>query len=217
MRALLLAFALLAPGLAFAPAASAKPYCTYGEPGCDGLVCTYDPEACVGDPCWFACAAAAPEVECVPLYSGPFSSGEVCVDASQAPKCGVYVETYYMGETTRTCYGVGVSAAGSAAPSCSPLVHGYGWDSYLCHDVKGAPFCAVWTETRWWESGTVSKTCIPNLPTDVPPGAGDVLETGAAGPECYEIHSERTVGPVTIVQRSSCEYEVYWNGEPLLQ
>lgn len=29
-----------------------------------------------------------------------------------------------------------------------------------------------------------------------------------AGPDCYEIYSEHHVGPVTIIQRSSCSYEV---------
>lgn len=35
-----------------------------------------------------------------------------------------------------------------------------------------------------------------------------------AGPfECYDIYNEWEVGPVTIVQRSSCNYEVCYEGE----
>lgn len=35
-----------------------------------------------------------------------------------------------------------------------------------------------------------------------------VVPTAAAGPDCYEIYNEYEVGPVTVVQRSSCHYEV---------
>lgn len=209
----LLALLLAATALA-APAAVAKPYCTYAESGCPGLVCVYATQTCADD-CPVTCVmAAGPAFDCVPLYSGPFSSGKLCVDASQAPRCAVYVDTYSMGETSRQCYGVlgGKSAAGLSG--CEHLLTGYGWDSYLCYDTKAPATCMLWTETVWSEGGA-SKSCFPNLPTDVPPGADDVLRP--ADVECYDIYSQHHVGPVTITQRSSCDYEVTWDGEPLLQ
>ena len=50
MRALplLLALSLAATVVAFAPAAEAKPYCTFREPDCGGAVCLYgDPDTCL--------------------------------------------------------------------------------------------------------------------------------------------------------------------------
>lgn len=40
-----------------------------------------------------------------------------------------------------------------------------------------------------------------------------VLPTAQAGPDCYDIYNEWTVGPVTVIQRSSCSYEVCIDGE----
>lgn len=37
--------------------------------------------------------------------------------------------------------------------------------------------------------------------------------TANAAPDCYDIYNEWTVGPITIVQRSSCNYEVCYEGE----
>lgn len=51
MRPTPLLLALLVAGAALSaalPAAEAKPYCTFREPDCDGLVCLYGPpERCV--------------------------------------------------------------------------------------------------------------------------------------------------------------------------
>jgi len=35
-----------------------------------------------------------------------------------------------------------------------------------------------------------------------------LVPAAQAGPDCYEIYSEHHVGPVTIIQHSSCSYEV---------
>jgi hypothetical protein len=44
------------------------------------------------------------------------------------------------------------------------------------------------------------------------------MATAEAGPEpnCYEIYNEYHVGPLTVIQRSSCQYEAYVFGEPLI-
>ena len=38
------------------------------------------------------------------------------------------------------------------------------------------------------------------------------VPTAAAEPACYDIYNEYEVGPVTIIQRSSCSYEVCYEG-----
>lgn len=35
-------------------------------------------------------------------------------------------------------------------------------------------------------------------------------------PQCYYIYREYEVGPVTVIQRSSCDYEAYLFGEPII-
>lgn len=157
MRAIPILLALLAASVSFAalvPAAEAKPYCTYGEKGCEwDLVCLWRPtEVCAGDPCWFMCepmADAAAAATCVPLTQGHVYTA-LCVDARQAPDCAVYVVRAYAGEVFVSCIGV--------EPAALAL----------------------------------------------------------AGPECYDTHREFRFGPVTILQRSSCDYEVHVDEDPVL-
>ena len=42
----------------------------------------------------------------------------------------------------------------AATEACSHVIHGYGWDKWLCHDVKGPVGCKVYWKTTWWEQGT---------------------------------------------------------------
>lgn len=149
MRAtpILLAVLLASVSLAaLAPTASAKPYCTYGEKGCEwDLVCLWRPtEVCVGDPCWFMCEPmAASAATCVPLAQGHYYFA-VCVDPRAAPECAVYTVRAYAGEVFVSCVGV------------------------------DAPAVAM----------------------------------GGPGVECMDVYNEWSVGPVTVIQRSSCDYEV---------
>lgn len=41
-----------------------------------------------------------------------------------------------------------------------------------------------------------------------------LVPVASAGPfECYDIYNEWEVGPITVVQRSSCSYDVCYEGE----
>lgn len=40
--------------------------------------------------------------------------------------------------------------------------------------------------------------------------------TAEAKPECSDIHNKWVLGPLTIVQQSSCDYQVYVDGQPVL-
>lgn len=200
MRAFLTALLLATvPLVALAPSATAKPYCTIAEHGCDGVVCYTPDDLCVGDPCLIYCAGAAPEAKCHTLYSGPFSRGDLCVDASD-PKCALYTETWWFDEYEKRCY---LLPDGTLPTSgCMHTLTGYGWDSYTCYDAFGPTDCKVWTETYWSETGWSGRQCFQPL--------------GNPTAQCYDVYSEREVGPVKVVQRSSCHYEVYLFGEPLL-
>lgn len=46
-----------------------------------------------------------------------------------------------------------------AVGNCHPLVHGAGFDSYLCVDAKGPIGCKVYRETYYWEGG-MSRSCV---------------------------------------------------------
>lgn len=42
-------------------------------------------------------------------------------------------------------------------------------------------------------------------------------QTGPEDPQCMPIYNEYTVGPITVIQSSSCDYEVQYDGEDPLQ
>ena len=39
-----------------------------------------------------------------------------------------------------------------------------------------------------------------------------VPSADAGGPNCYDVYNEWEIGPITVVQYSSCEYDVCYEG-----
>ena len=120
-----------------------------------------------------------------------------CVYATKAtPKVCVPDPCY-----TTSCWRA--DAAGLA--KCVVIVpEGGDMGEKVCYDPRAE--CKLWYE-RTTFIGTTT-ICL------VPPGGEDASSSDAP---CMDRYWERSVGPVRVVSRSSCEYQVYVNDEPVLQ